>query len=214
MKSLAMGAGVFAALVTLAGGVYFFGSRPGPAVPPTAVAKTSPGAGNPAKTDTPHLVSTSPLPGPLVQKTEVSLPQFPTKPKATSASAASGLKPVKPARHVPKTPHPPKTASQGAVAVLPADAVPSAEATNKADTPATVLKQVQQFAFLKVGSSPQGARVYINGAQKGTTPMIVRLDLGHYQVRFSRAGYRDVERQLTLEKMMEYPLSETLTPTE
>jgi eukaryotic-like serine/threonine-protein kinase len=60
--------------------------------------------------------------------------------------------------------------------------------------------------------NPPGARVYINGAPRGTTPMTVRLDLGQYQVRLSRPGYQEVERQVTLEKMKEYPLSETLKP--
>lgn len=215
-KSPAMAAGVVAALVILAGGAYFLAFQSGPTVPPAPVARLSPGAGNPLGPGAARPMSASPLPGSLSPKTEVFLPKVTTNPASAAGSAASEPKPAKLAQRLPKTSDRPKMASQRPAAVPPVDAVPNspAEATRSADAPAAVLKQVQQFAFLKVGSSPSGARVFINGAQKGTTPMIVKLDLGHYQVRFSRSGYQEVERQITLEKMKEYPLSETLTPTE
>ena len=44
--------------------------------------------------------------------------------------------------------------------------------------------------------------------------MMLKLDLGKYQVRLSRPGYKDVERQVRLEKMSEYPLIEELKPVE
>jgi hypothetical protein len=214
-KSPAMTAGVVAALVIAAGTSYFLFSQSGTTSPPTAVVKTRPGTVNPAGTDAPHPVSTSPLPGSLSFKAEVSLQKFSTKPKSAAANVLSEPKPATLARQVSKKSDRSKSASKRLPSELPTDAVPNSSAeASTADAPAAVLKQVQQFAFLKVGSSPQGARVYINGAQKGITPMIVRLDLGRYQVRFSRTGYRDVEREITLEKMKEYPLSETLTPAE
>ena len=208
--------GVIAALATLAGGAYFLAFRSGSTVPPAMVAKQTPRAGNTSGSDAARPVSASPLTGSLPAKTVVSLPEVATNPKSASGSAASEPKPAKLARRISKTPDRPQTGSQRPIVVLPTDSVPSspAEAARPADAPAAMQQQVQQFAFLKVGSSPSGARVFINGAQKGTTPMIVKLDLGHYQVRFSRPGYQEVERQITLEKMKEYPLSETLTPTE
>jgi hypothetical protein len=214
-KSPAMTAGVVAALV-IAGTSYFLFSQSGTTSPPTAVVKTRPGAVNPAGTDAPHPVSAPPLPGSLSFKAEVSLPKFPTKPKSASANVLSESKLATVTRQVSKISDRPKSASKRLPIELPTDTAPnsSAEASKTADAPAAVLKRAQQFAFLKVGTSPPGASVYINGAQKGITPMIVRLDLGHYQIRFSRTGYRDVEREVTLEKMKEYPLSESLTPTE
>ena len=44
--------------------------------------------------------------------------------------------------------------------------------------------------------------------------MILKLDLGQYQVRLSRSGYQGVERQIKLDKMTEYPLMENLKPLE
>ena len=44
--------------------------------------------------------------------------------------------------------------------------------------------------------------------------MTVKLDLGQYRVRLSQAGYHEMERQVTLEQMKEYPLVENLMPVE
>lgn len=71
-------------------------------------------------------------------------------------------------------------------------------------------KPMPKFAFLKVRSTPNGANVYINGVLKGTTPLIVKLDLGDYRVRVSRSGYSDKERQISLEKMTDYSVRENL----
>ena len=71
-------------------------------------------------------------------------------------------------------------------------------------------RPMPKFAFLKVHSTPKGARVYINDTLKGKTPLTLKLDLGKYRVRLSRAGYRDIESQIKLEKMTEYPIKEKL----
>jgi len=89
------------------------------------------------------------------------------------------------------------------------DLTPGSNEPSLANVP---LKPAQKFAFLKVGTTPSGAQVYINGDLKGTTPIILKLDLGQYQVRISRSGHQEVERQIKLEKMMEYPLMEYLKP--
>lgn len=78
--------------------------------------------------------------------------------------------------------------------------------------PASSAKPMAKFAFLKVGSSPPGADVYIDGSLKGTTPLMMKLDLGQYRVRLMRSGYRDTERAVNLQKMQEYPLLENLQP--
>ena len=68
------------------------------------------------------------------------------------------------------------------------------------------------FAFLKVGSSPSGAQVYVNGALKGMTPLKVRLNLGRYKVRLSRSGFQDATTSVTLDKMAEFPIMQELKP--
>jgi len=90
----------------------------------------------------------------------------------------------------------------------------AAPGSNEQSLPNVALKPVQKFAFLKVGTTPSGAQVYINGVLKGTTPIILKLDLGQYFVRLSFSGYQGVERQIKLDKMMEYPLMEHLKPLE
>ena len=71
-------------------------------------------------------------------------------------------------------------------------------------------RPMPRFAFLEVHTSPKGARVYIDDTLKGKTPLTLKLDLGKYRVRLSRAGYRDIESQVKLDKMTEYPLKEKL----
>ena len=93
--------------------------------------------------------------------------------------------------------------------VTPKDLTPESNEPPMANVP---LKPAQKFAFLKVGTTPSGAQVYINGILKGTTPIILKLDLGQYQVRLSRSGHQEVERQIKLDKMAEYPLLESLKP--
>jgi eukaryotic-like serine/threonine-protein kinase len=102
--------------------------------------------------------------------------------------------------------------------------VPSGAARSSSDVPVMTVPQVEapvsaakpiaRFAFLKVASLPQGARVYINGTHKGMTPVTVKLDFGQYQIRLLKPGYLEVERQISLEKMKEYPMVENLRPIE
>lgn len=71
-----------------------------------------------------------------------------------------------------------------------------------------------KFAFLKVRTNPKGATVYVNGVPKGTSPLTLKLDLGKYRVRLSRAGYRDTECLVGLDRMADYPIIEKLRPIE
>jgi len=226
-----MALGVVTAAVAVADGLYLVSSRHDgrPAPAPVAVTKVSPQAGNssglrlvesaPAATAAkiPDAAHPAP-PAPAVPEHK-----NPAAPAAGNATAAPGSS----LRGSPKERgRTGRNASRGrakpahktAPAELPAVALPktSPEAARDAarEAPAAAAKPVQRFAFLKVGSTPAGARVYINGAQKGTTPVIVKLDLGQYRVRLSQPGFHEVERQITLEKMMEYPLLEDLKPIE
>jgi serine/threonine-protein kinase len=69
-------------------------------------------------------------------------------------------------------------------------------------------------AFLKIESNPVGARVFINGMARGTTPFNQKIELGLYQIKLTRPGYRDVERQVNMAGKKLYPIWENLTPVE
>ena len=63
------------------------------------------------------------------------------------------------------------------------------------------------FTPLKIRTTPQGASVYIDGNLKGTSPLTVILPVGKHQVRIRFTGYQDLEKQITVDEMMEYPLA-------
>jgi len=73
-------------------------------------------------------------------------------------------------------------------------------------------KPLPKFAFLKIRTIPKGATVYVNGIQKGRSPLTLKLDLGKYRVKLCREGYRDTECLVNLVRMTEYPLVEKLRP--
>jgi serine/threonine-protein kinase len=102
----------------------------------------------------------------------------------------------------------PQTSSQLST---PKDPTKGPEDSSMANVP---VNPVPRFAFLKVDTTPPRAEVYIDGAFKGKTPIILKLDLGQYQIRLKRAGHQEVERLIKLDKMTEYPLMEQLKPLE
>jgi hypothetical protein len=61
-------------------------------------------------------------------------------------------------------------------------------------------------ATLSVDSAPSGAQVFLDGDFKGKTPLQLRLGLGKYEVRVSRADYYDWQAQLQLTEAGETPL--------
>lgn len=73
-------------------------------------------------------------------------------------------------------------------------------------------KQLPKFAFLKVTTTPKGAQVYVDGTLKGTTPLHLKHDFGSVRIKITHAGYKDVERNIVLEKMRDYPVKEKLIP--
>jgi len=60
---------------------------------------------------------------------------------------------------------------------------------------------------LTLNSSPRGANVYIDENFRGTTPVTIMIAKGEHQVKLTLPGYRDAERQFTMEETMEYPLT-------
>jgi len=47
------------------------------------------------------------------------------------------------------------------------------------------------FVNVKITSTPKGAKVFINGAYKGDTPLTVPLAFGEYDLKLSKEGYKD-----------------------
>ncbi|AEK73694.1 hypothetical protein GQS_09000 [Thermococcus sp. 4557] len=79
------------------------------------------------------------------------------------------------------------------------------------NTEATVETQWPQTT-LKVSSEPSGAKVYINGKYRGTTPLTLELSSGNYTVELSRTNYEDYTVNVTLETGETKTISATLTP--
>ena len=102
-----------------------------------------------------------------------------------------------PARVMPKESGKPAQQNGGAQTLLPVKSKP-----------------LPKFAFLKVRTIPKGATVYVNGIQKGRSPLTLKLDLGKYRVKLCREGYRDTECLVNLDRMTEFPLVEKLRPTQ
>lgn len=68
------------------------------------------------------------------------------------------------------------------------------------------LKPVLRMSSLKVGSTPDGADVFVDGESKGKTPLQSELPLGTHTIRLSLSGYKDSERVLALAETKEYEL--------
>ncbi len=49
-------------------------------------------------------------------------------------------------------------------------------------------------------SEPEGARLFLNGEEKGTTPLELELRPGRYLLLLTREGYESVERAIEVER--------------
>ena len=192
--------GALAASLAIAGVGYFALSRNGNEVPPTAVKVSSP----PIVVNSPPVVV--PTPPVVVSKPAAMVKTAPPPAVQRKAEARRSAPEEKPAK-AKKKQH--STVPQVAPRV-PEETAPVAAIESSREIP----KHKGLFAFLKVGSVPAGAGIYVNGVSKGVTPMTLKLGLGQYQVRLSSPGYHEVEKPVTLEKMKEYPLVVYLKPIE
>jgi serine/threonine protein kinase len=61
-------------------------------------------------------------------------------------------------------------------------------------------------AVLALKSEPSGARIFLDGSFKGSTPQSLDLPLGQYEVRLSLPGYYEWEGRLNLKEKGETPL--------
>jgi len=71
-------------------------------------------------------------------------------------------------------------------------------------SPAAVPKEAA--ASLRLSTSPPGARVFLDGAPKGETPLRVEAAPGKHEVRIALAGYEEWEAQVDLARGAEVPL--------
>ena len=153
----------------------------------------------------------SPLRGYLAPKGEEPLPRnVPKQVKAAYGADKKGIKPAKVQAKAPAERALRKSKQEQSVQAAPVTPTTSAGGAE----PAAAAASTSRIAFLNLETTPPGARIYINGEAKGTTPRIVKLNLGQYRVRLARPGYQEIERKVSLDQVKEYPVSEVLTRAE
>jgi eukaryotic-like serine/threonine-protein kinase len=73
------------------------------------------------------------------------------------------------------------------------------------------LKPVSKESFLALSSDPSKARVFLDGVEKGNTPLKLKLPAGNYNVQMKLKNYKDWETQVQLAEAQEYPLKASLS---
>ena len=68
-------------------------------------------------------------------------------------------------------------------------------------------------SFLRLSTSPAGARVFLDGASKGETPLRLEASPGKHEVRITLAGYEEWEAQVDMARGSEVPLEVDLVRT-
>ncbi|MDD5763164.1 MAG: PEGA domain-containing protein, partial [bacterium] len=71
--------------------------------------------------------------------------------------------------------------------------------------PAAVPKEIA-VSYLRLSTSPAGARVFLDGTSKGETPLRLDASPGKHEVRITLAGYEEWEAQVDLAQGAEVPL--------
>jgi serine/threonine protein kinase len=65
---------------------------------------------------------------------------------------------------------------------------------------------------IEIRSNPPGASVYIDGALKGRTPLVLRLSEDEYRLRLEANGYYDFDSSLVVDRIRNTPLEIRLKP--
>jgi len=68
------------------------------------------------------------------------------------------------------------------------------------------------MAKLKMDSSPLGAELFVDGASKGVTPLMVDLSVGAYTVRLLKEGFKPWEKKIPLNEARLYSENISLEP--
>ncbi len=76
------------------------------------------------------------------------------------------------------------------------------------------LQKIVQYGSLKIRSNPQGARVYIDGIYKGTTPIsISSIRAGTHEVRIKMSGYEEWVENVYVEANQRTDIYASLVPS-
>jgi serine/threonine-protein kinase len=177
----------------LAGGSYLFYPRH----PRVERNVTAPAVETSKPPETPPAAAPASERAVTVKPTET--PQSPPFPVAEETAAANPSEEKMTPKGIP-APTPPRVEKKPATVAPPADA-------NKRPAKPEVSRPEAIRVPIAVKSDPQGARIYIDGALKGTTPATLMIPTGEHSVRLTLQGYRDAEKRVTIEETMEYPLS-------
>ncbi len=151
-------------------------------------------------------------------------PQHP-QPPPPKASQAGGAQTVSlPPQTTTPTPTPSAPTEKAsprhekpAAAVAPAKPPPAESqvarqqlTTPKAGSEVKSVTVAPKQAFLNINTSPSGAKIYVDGALSGTSPVVMRVSLGSHLVRATMEGYHDWETSVALEEPREYKMNAPL----
>ncbi|RJQ69984.1 MAG: PEGA domain-containing protein [Desulfobacteraceae bacterium] len=143
----------------------------------------------------------------LIRSAPAAKTQAPAPPAAAPAAESPEVK-IPVANPLPREPKPLATSA-------PTDALhlKHSQDTERQNQPPVAVKSRPNAVWtpLEVRTTPQGASVYVDGNLKGKTPLTIILPVGEHQIRISSPGYQELEKQISVEEMMEYPLAFNLT---
>ena len=146
----------------------------------------------------------------------------PTSPRTTRLAAPTGGTPIAAAALAPATPPSPAPAATPVVVAPPRPGAqtpsqdPAVPLVNPVVPPVRRI-QTDFRGSLEVGSSPQGAQVFLNGVPVGTTPVVLRdLPVGSRALRVELDGYKHwsstVQIMASEQARIMATLPESLTP--
>ncbi len=74
--------------------------------------------------------------------------------------------------------------------------------------------EITENGIINVESTPEDAKIYINGEEKGTSPKKIELVSGKYEIRLSKEGYIDWKKEIEIEPSIVTDIKLTLFPEE
>ncbi len=195
---LAVGGGAFAVL----GGKE---DAPASSPPVTANAAPAPAAEpppapmpEPEKAPAPEPLEAAPAPEPVTTPAPEPVAEKPAQKADPKVTAVAASKPP-PAQRAPKTTDTSRTA-----APAPANPSTTSDSVWGASSAVTV-------GTLRVRSEPSGAKVYIDNAERGRTPLDVELPYGSHNVRVAQRGFKQEVRDVSV-RLRELTVPFTLRP--
>lgn len=74
--------------------------------------------------------------------------------------------------------------------------------------------EIRENGILNIASTPEGARIYINGEEKATTPKKIELATGQYELKITKDNYREWKKQIQVEASIVTDITVKLFPIE